>query len=516
MISKDRGYKPELRHKSPVQNNDSANGRENSISPNKPVGPPIGNRRTRAEQRQDPIAHTSSMPATPSWANYLNKLGEQVLSENKGEHQKLNAPAEPQLSGNAQNDGGTNVRQRVNSISPDESASLPIGNRRTRAEQAHAPIVRAPTDAHETPYWSNYLNKLSKPLKPPHLTEPQPFEAEAQISSETETQQLTVHRELSYDGSENARRHGNSASSNEAAHIPIGDRRTQAEQRHDTSAQPVIHQTISSYWSSLLNGLLTLLKRPVASENLPSTGGYPVETDAAFHTKISLGIWGYYFAAKLTLFWMNLISFHPLENLALAVFILFSSARQRWRRIKNALIAVSALALLYYDSWLPPIGNVVSQASLLSDFKFSYLVELILRFISLSVIAVLLAVCLSYWILSYRLRVGALVLSCLAALYLFEYPVPNMVAEPVFKQDTTTYLPNSDINKAEQTFFDNEAQRVVALPIPQDDAVPFDVIFIQVCSLSWDDLRYVGLDQHPLLAVPQRCVLWLMVAYNPL
>jgi len=78
MSSKNRGYKPELRHKSQVQNNDSANGRENSISSEEPVSPPIGNRRTRAEQRLEPIADNSPMPATPSWANYLNKLGEQV------------------------------------------------------------------------------------------------------------------------------------------------------------------------------------------------------------------------------------------------------------------------------------------------------------------------------------------------------------------------------------------------------------------------------------------------------
>ncbi|MDP1594247.1 MAG: cellulose biosynthesis protein BcsG [Gallionella sp.] len=480
------------------------NRRENPISSNEAVSTPIGNRRTRAEQRQEPTDDNSPMPATPSWANYLNKLGEQVLSDNKGEHQQLNAPAGPQPSGNA---GSTHVRQRVNSISPDESAHLPIGNRRTEFEQApQAPIVRTPPNTHETPYWSDYLNKLGEPLKPPQLAKPQPFDADVQISSAPEAQQPAPHRELPCDtvdhndGRANAKQHENSASSNEAAHIPIGDRRTWTEQRHDTSAQPAIHQTRASYWSSLLKGLLTLLKRPVASKNLSGTGEHPVEADAAFHTKISLGIWGYYFAVKLALFWMDLIPFHPLENLALALFILFSNRSLFLYRIKNTLIFVAALALLYYDTWLPPIGNVVSPASSLSDFKLIYLVELISRFISLPVIAILLIVCLSYWIASYRLRVGTLVIACLTALYLFEHPVPMLVAEqaPSLQQDTAAYLPTPDISKVEQTFFDNEAQRSIWLPIPQADAVPFDVIFIQVCSLSWDDLRYVGLDQHPL------------------
>ncbi|MDO8350963.1 MAG: cellulose biosynthesis protein BcsG [Gallionella sp.] len=443
LFSKDREHKPELRQAGIARNNDSVNvrRRKNAISPNEPTLP-IGNRRTRAEQRHDPLAHTSPLPETPSWANYLNKLGEQALSEHEGENQNLSAPVKSQPAGMAQNHDRVNTAQPRNAISPNE-APLPIGNRRTHAEQRRD-LSAQPAFEHK-PYWAVCLNWFWLHIKRP-----------------------VTSRQLSGTGAHTLETNGHGK-------VTTPDNET----RHARSLTPVPPLPKGEEYGSSLREL---------------------HVNAAFHTRISLGIWGYYFSVKLALFWMDLIPFHPLENLALALFILFSSSSQFLQRTKNTLIFVAALTLLYYDTWLPPISSVVSQASSLYDFKFSYLVELISRFISLPVIAVLLTVCLSYWIVSYRLRVGALVISCLAALYLFEYPVPNLVSEPArsVEQSTAAYSLKPDMDKVEQTFFENEAQRSIWLPIPQADAVPFDVLFIQVCSLSWDDVRYADLDQHPL------------------
>jgi cellulose synthase operon protein YhjU len=37
-------------------------------------------------------------------------------------------------------------------------------------------------------------------------------------------------------------------------------------------------------------------------------------------------------------------------------------------------------------------------------------------------------------------------------------------------------------------------------PKPPESAPPFDVIFLHVCSMAWDDLEATGLDKHPFLA----------------
>lgn len=433
------------------------------------------------------------MHRTPYWSDYLNKLGEQVKQSRPAEPQPPDAGEqvlsthqrhEPRQASATQNDGRTDNAQHESLVSSNKSARLPIGNRRTRPQQRQVPITNTSPIPAKTS-WANYLNKLGEQDKG----------SEQKPNAPADSQQTSS---VLHDDRTNTERRENSLPYNEPSDLPIGNRRTRTEQRRDQGVQPATIQTRPSYWPAFLNWLVSHIKRPAISRQLSGTEANFPESDASFHSRISLGIWGYYFLVKLTLLWMELIPFHPLENLVLATLILFSSTSLYFYRIKNTLILIAALTLLYYDTWLPPIRSVISQASSLSDFEFSYLAELTSRFISLPVIAVLLTVCLSYWIVSYRLRVGALVFSCLAALYLFEYPVPNLVAEPAFEQATAVYQLKPDMDKVEQTFFDSEAQRSVWLPMPQADAVPFDVILIQVCSLSWDDVRYVGLDQHPL------------------
>jgi cellulose synthase operon protein YhjU len=372
---------------------------------------------------------------TPALTNYLNHLGEEH------ENQERDAPAEPQLTDGDQNEGNAGRRN----MPPNHLTGRSIGNRRARV------------GAQPTPALANYLNHLGEKHENQERDAPG-------VPQAIDSDQKEGH---AYAGQ------GNAASPDEPVSLPVDASSARVEQpSHPTKPR----------WISWLSWFAAHSKRP----------------DSSSHSGITLGIWGYYFAAKLALLWMNLISFHPLENLALAVFILFSSASQRLRRIRNTLIALSALALLYYDSWLPPIARVIDRAPSLADFKLIYLLELTTRFISLPVIAILLGVCLVYWIVSHRLRSGALVIACLAALSLLEYPLPNWTTNPSDPLEQTASTDKPGMDQVAQTFFSDEAQRSVSLPMPQADAAPFDVIFIQVCSLSWDDLHYAGLDQHPL------------------
>lgn len=217
---------------------------------------------------------------------------------------------------------------------------------------------------------------------------------------------------------------------------------------------------------------------------------------------VTLGAWSFYFLAKLLLFWRELIGFHPLENLAFAAFILLPVKSRRWRRVKTAATLLLAVVLLYYDSWLPAIGRVLSQATLLSGFSLNYLIELIGRFISLPTVAMLVIVWVVYWFVSRWIRVGAIVIAGMAAMAILQNPAPRPIAQSAQtgKQagGIVTADTKPDMDKVLQAFYIREKSRSVSFPTPPADAVPFDVIFIHVCSLSWDDLRTMGLDTHPL------------------
>ena len=223
-----------------------------------------------------------------------------------------------------------------------------------------------------------------------------------------------------------------------------------------------------------------------------------------------LGAWNFYFVFKLLLFWRGLIDFDALANLAffalLAVPMPVAWPRH-WRAVRLTLALPTAVALLYHDSYLPPVARLFSQASVMADFSLVYLIELLGRFISLPVVA-LLAGGLLVLVLARRfIRLGAVVLMTLLTLVLVRAPeqpvlvaaAPGSAAGPLpAAAHLTEGGSNAELDRILQAFYATEARRVVRLPQPDAAALPFDLLFIHVCSLSWDDMEAAGLQLHPL------------------
>jgi cellulose synthase operon protein YhjU len=213
-----------------------------------------------------------------------------------------------------------------------------------------------------------------------------------------------------------------------------------------------------------------------------------------------LGAWNFYFIAKLVLFALGLIGLHLVENLVFAA-LLFALAAPRGRRFRPWVGVPLAIALLYYDSWLPGFSRVVSQAGLVASFSGAYLMELAGRFINFTVLAVLAAALAACGVAARFVRLDVFVVVAMVAMALLLAP-PGSPAPPVAstaagaKAAETARSPDAQLAE----FFRNEARRAVTFARPPADSPPFDVIFIHVCSLSWDDLAATGLDKHPLLA----------------
>ena len=213
-----------------------------------------------------------------------------------------------------------------------------------------------------------------------------------------------------------------------------------------------------------------------------------------------LGAWNLYFVAKLALFALGLLGLHLVENVLFlaALFALGDARLRRWRPWIGVPVAI---ALLYYDSWLPGFARVVSQASLVSSFSAAYLAELAGRFVSVKAIAVVAVAVAAAAALMRFVRIDALVVVALTVMALWLAP-PRSTTEPVVAQKgaagaaTAPASPDAML----KAFFAQEAQRTVTFNAPPADAPPFDVIFLHVCSLSWDDLEAAGLRGHPLLA----------------
>lgn len=244
-----------------------------------------------------------------------------------------------------------------------------------------------------------------------------------------------------------------------------------------------------------------------------------------------LGLWNFYFIAKLVLFWQGLINFHPLYNLALAAWLLFPLAAQWLHRLRQLLALPFAIALLYYDTWLPPFSRLLAQSSAVETFSADYMLELAGRFINWNWLAGGLTLLVVYLFLSQFIRFSLLIFSTLAVLTLWPYLQPWWSAEKPQLQaqaeqvsrgvDKAVNRADSDIRSVEQgaeqslaatgappsdevlnrtlsEFYQQQSQQFTNFPAAETLQAPFDVLILNICSLSWSDMQAVGLMEHPL------------------
>ncbi len=215
-----------------------------------------------------------------------------------------------------------------------------------------------------------------------------------------------------------------------------------------------------------------------------------------------MGIWNFYFITKLYLYFAHHMDFHAWLNIAFAVF-LSTPLPKRYARLKpvRQIIAVpTGIALFYYDTWLPPIMRVFSQASQLEGFSPTYLMELAERFFNPLVTGGLILLFVIYTFAKRKFRISSFVfLAMLAPLFsIGQGQPPQPVVTDVVPRSNSGPPTDASLTAQLKTFYRNEAERVVSFSPPSKSEAPFDIIFLHICSLSWDDLDFTKQRDNPL------------------
>ncbi|QLK44558.1 cellulose biosynthesis protein BcsG [Vibrio owensii] len=225
---------------------------------------------------------------------------------------------------------------------------------------------------------------------------------------------------------------------------------------------------------------------------------------------IGLGWWNIYFIAKVALFLQGIIDFHPLENFALLLFILLPVPVRALNVLRHVIAVIIAAWLLHYDSFLPPLERLWAQAGQLMQFEFSYLVELMGRFISVQALLGLFALCAAYFILSKFLRVSVFVVIAMIYVSIPKTPQSSVTAETTqptqpattgvaeTTQPQVTEINDESLNSMTADFFAKEASRRVSFSPNSAQDAPFDLLFLSICSVAWDDIEIAGMADHPL------------------
>ena len=237
--------------------------------------------------------------------------------------------------------------------------------------------------------------------------------------------------------------------------------------------------------------------------------------------------WNFYFLVKFALLWAGYLNFHPMLNLVFLAFLLVPIPQYKLHRIRHWIAIPLGFMLFWHDTWLPGPESIVSQGSQIAGFSADYIWDLVTRFINWNMIGAFFVLLVLWLFISQWLRVTVFVSAIM--IWLVASPLlPSFTLWPTGQPTTaaannapntgggaivaTNAAPaNNDIPAQTEpptsanltnwlnTFYASEQKRKTTFPdaLPAD-AQPFDVLIINICSLSWSDIEAAGLMEHPL------------------
>lgn len=236
-----------------------------------------------------------------------------------------------------------------------------------------------------------------------------------------------------------------------------------------------------------------------------------------------LGLWNVYFICKFALAYFGYLTLNPLANAVLLAFLLLPFDRKVVRILQTVVGLIAGFVLIYSESWLPGLDSITSNTQNIAGFSFNYIMQLAIDFVNLKMVAWGLLILFAYFLLRRWIRVTVLTVGYFAVLALQPMlaawhaqeqaviPTNGAMAVPEQTVDSTAVvaeptpgnpetITSETIAKWYTAFLEYEKERRAAFPqgIPAKDT-PFDIVLLNVCSLSNDDLiASEELAQHPV------------------
>ncbi|KFC92435.1 putative inner membrane protein [Kluyvera ascorbata ATCC 33433] len=242
-----------------------------------------------------------------------------------------------------------------------------------------------------------------------------------------------------------------------------------------------------------------------------------------WHYWRGLSGWNLYFLVKFGLLWAGYLNFHPMMNLVFMAFLIFPLPNSRLHRWRNWIAIPLGFALFWHDTWLPGPESIMSQGSQIAGFSADYIWDLVTRFINWQMVGAFFVLVVAWLFLNQWIRITVFVVA--AMIWVNISPLlpsinlwPTGQATNATAATTTapaaaassaaasgdtpaqTAAPTSDnLNAWLNSFYASESKRTTTFPAQlPEDAQPFDLLVINICSLANSDVDAAGMMQHPL------------------
>ncbi|QFY42166.1 cellulose biosynthesis protein BcsG [Candidatus Methylospira mobilis] len=216
-----------------------------------------------------------------------------------------------------------------------------------------------------------------------------------------------------------------------------------------------------------------------------------------------MGLWNYYFIGKLALYWSGYIGLHVAENLIFAAILIVPLPARRQRIARHLIAIPAAVMLLYRDSWFPSFERVIALTPNLQSFSFAYVVELLNRFINPRIIIGMLLLFALTALLGRRLRISSFVLLALACApqitaLVATRPSPETIQtaacdsgsgqSALSEEPPDKHYSEKELDERLNRFYTDQAKLHVGFGKIDASSKAFDIIFLHICSLAWDDI----------------------------
>lgn len=220
--------------------------------------------------------------------------------------------------------------------------------------------------------------------------------------------------------------------------------------------------------------------------------------------------WSFYFIGKALLAWFGSLNLLGLWNAAFIAALVVPLPYQ-WLRVLRQLLALPlAAALLYRESHLPPISRLLAQWEQVSQFSWNYLLELTTRLVSFELLALIMVAWIVYLYVRRVLRMTVVAVVLLSISVWWQQPAPGI--QPLLPAATSTQplaplgvsapTPDSANPDTMLAEFYRTQSRVLERPeaaVLADTGLDIDIVMINICSMSWQDLETYNLANHPFL-----------------
>lgn len=195
--------------------------------------------------------------------------------------------------------------------------------------------------------------------------------------------------------------------------------------------------------------------------------------------------------------------------------LLLPVANRKLSIVRHVLAAVGAAVLVYSESWLPGLDSITTNAANIAGFSASYIKELLWDFVNFEMVGWGIVIALAYLVLRNWIRLSVVTVLYFVGFVLTPYlwnavNPPETETPELAAADTTAAeskktaagaADSATITKWLAAFHEYEKDRKAQLPegLSAKDT-PFDIVIMNICSLSNDDLAVSDLTNHSVFS----------------